>query len=125
MGNLKSISLKPSKTFFKTSLTNSSVYGINKYISLVVLVIQFVVFSMLFLTIYNFVSSSTKETALSNMKTAAVDRSEIISNYIKSTEDTLTAYLKSEQIISMYKAVREDDGSHIGLGGIGIFTSGI
>lgn len=87
--------------------------------------IQFVVFSMLFLTIYNFVSSSTKETALSNMKTAAVDRSEIISNYIKSTEDTLTAYLKAEQIISMYKAVREDDGSHIGLGGIGIFTSGI
>lgn len=30
-----------------------------------------------------------------------------------------------EQIISMYKAVREDDGSHIGLGGIGIFTSGL
>lgn len=74
MGNLKSISLKPSKTFFKTSLTNSSVYGINKYISifweekmnkknmcrlgmkisLVVLVIQFVVFGTLFLTIYNF-----------------------------------------------------------------------
>lgn len=30
-----------------------------------------------------------------------------------------------EQIISMYKAVREEDGSHIGLGGIGIFTGGL
>lgn len=30
-----------------------------------------------------------------------------------------------EQIISMYKAVREEDGSHIGLGGTGIFTNGL
>ncbi|MBE6902645.1 MAG: HAMP domain-containing protein, partial [Ruminococcaceae bacterium] len=30
-----------------------------------------------------------------------------------------------EQIISMYKAVREDDGTAIGLGGIGIFTRGL
>ena len=72
-------------------------------ISLVVLVIQFVVFGTLFLTIYNFVSSSTKEIALSNMKTAAVDRSEIISNYIRSTEDTLTAYLKAEQIYDLLR----------------------
>ena len=184
-------------------------------ISLSVLVIQLVVFTILFLVINNSVSSSARKNAVNNMQTAAIDRSEIISNYIRSTEDTLTAYLKAEQIydllrdpsneeyvaaaqkytenfskdltnlegiyasswdtkilthtsskvvgkitrpdedrrkqlhdailategvyntgilispatgeqiISMYKAVREDDGSHIGLGGIGIFTSGL
>lgn len=67
-------------------------------ISLVVLAIQFVVFSILFLTIYNFVSSSTKETALSNMKTAAVDRSEIISNYVQSKEENLAAFVKANQV---------------------------
>ena len=30
-----------------------------------------------------------------------------------------------EQIISMYKAVKDDDGTPIGLGGIGIYTSGL
>lgn len=180
-----------------------------------VFVVQFLVFSLLFAFINHYVSDSAHDNAVNNMQTAALDRSEIISNYIKTTEDTLTAYLKAEQIydllrdpsneeyisaaqkytenfskdltnlegiyasswdtkmlthtnpgvvgkitrpdeekrkqlhdailatdgvyntgiiispasgeqiISMYKAVREDDGSHIGLGGIGIFTSGL
>lgn len=180
-----------------------------------VFVVQFLVFTLLFAFINHYVSDSAHDNAVNNMQTAALDRSEIISNYIKTTEDTLTAYLKAEQIynllrdpsdeecvaaaqkytenfskdltnlegiyasswdtkmlthtnskvvgkitrpdedkrkqlhdailatdgvyntgiiispasgeqiISMYKAVREDDGSHIGLGGIGIFTSGL
>lgn len=184
-------------------------------ISLYVLAIQFAVFIILFLVINNSVSTTAHDNAVNNMQTAAIDRSEIINNYIHSTEDTLTAYLKAEQIydllrdpsneeyvaaaqkytenfskdltnlegiyasswdtkmlthtnskvvgkitrpdedrrkqlhdailategvyntgilispatgeqiISMYKAVREEDGSHIGLGGIGIFTSGL
>ncbi|MBQ9947628.1 MAG: methyl-accepting chemotaxis protein, partial [Oscillospiraceae bacterium] len=184
-------------------------------ISAAVLIIQLVVFLALFVFINVYVSDSAYKTAINNMQTAAVDRSEIISNYINSTKDTLTAYLKAEQIyavirdpadsaaaasaqeytvefskdisnlegiycskwdttmlthtnasvigmvtrpdeayrkqlhdailategvyntgiiispatgeqiISMYKAVREDDGTAIGLGGIGIFTKGL
>ncbi len=184
-------------------------------ISAAVLIIQLVVFLVLFIFINVYVSDSAYKTALNNMQTAAADRSEIISNYIDSTKDTLTAYLKAEQvyaiirdpsdstavaeaqqytvdfgkdipnlegiycskwdttmlthtnatvigmvtrpdeayrkqlhdailatdgvyntgiiispatgeqIISMYKAVREDDGTAIGLGGIGIFTKGL
>ncbi len=180
-----------------------------------VLVVLLVVFAVLFILVATSVNSAMRTNAVDNMKSAAIDRSEIIQNYIKSTEDTLTAYLKAdqiydllrdpsneanvaaaqkytekfgkdltnlegiyasswdtkilthttpsvvgkitrpdetkrkqlhdailategvyntgilispatgEQIISMYKAVREDDGSHIGLGGIGIFTSGL
>lgn len=184
-------------------------------ISSSVLVIQFVVFAVIFTLIISSVTASTQKNAVNNMQTAAADRSEIINNYIKATEDTLIAYLKAEQIydllrdpenpeciaaaqeyterfskdltnlegiyastwdtqmrthtnanavgkitrpdedrrkqlhdailategvyntgilispatgeqiISMYQAVRESDGSHIGLGGIGIFTGGL
>ena len=184
-------------------------------ISLQVLIVQVVIFAVLFMLIINSVTTASRNNAVNNMQTAAIDRSEIITNYIQSTEDTLTAYLKAEQIynllrdpsneeavaaaqtytenfskdltnlegiyasswdtkmlthtnvnvvgkitrpdedkrkqlhdailatdgvfntgilispasgeqiISMYKAVREADGTHIGLGGIGIFTSGL
>ena len=180
-----------------------------------VLAILLVVFATLFILVATTVNSKMRSNAVENMKTAAIDRSEIIQNYIKSTEDTLTAYLKADQIydllrdpsneasvaaaqkytekfsqdienldgiyasdwntktlahtkadvvgtitrpdeekrkplqdamlatkgvyntgiilspatgkqvISMYKAVREDDGSHIGFGGIALFTSGL
>ena len=189
--------------------------GLGFKISLQVLIVQVVIFAVLFVIIINSVTASSQANAVNNMQTAAADRSEIITNYIKSTEDTLTAYLKAEQIygllrdpsdeeavaaaqkytenfskdltnlegiyasswdtkmlthtnakvvgkitrpdedkrkqlhdailategvyntgiiispasgeqiISMYKAVREADGTHIGLGGIGIFTSGL
>lgn len=184
-------------------------------ITFVVLAIQFMVFTILFLVIISSVSNSARKNAVNNMRTVTIDRSEIISNYIQSAEDTLTAYLKAEQIyallhdpsnqeyvvaaqkytenfskdltnlegiyasswdtqirthtnlksvgivtrpdegkrkqlhdailatngvyntgilispasgeqiVSMYKAVRENDGSCIGLGGIGIFTKGL
>ena len=184
-------------------------------ISTAVLIIQMAVFAFLFVFINLYVVESSYDNAVNNMQTAAADRSEIINNYIKSTEDTLTAYLKAdqiydilrnpsdasaasavqkytedfgkdlsnlegiyasswdttvlthtaapvigkvtrpdeayrkelhdamlatdgvyntgiiispasgEQIISMYKAVLEEDGTPIGLGGIGIFTVGL
>ena len=194
---------------------NKKICRLGMKITLQVLVVQVLVFAVLFIFIINSVSSSAQDNAVNNMQTAAIDRSEIITNYIKSTEDTLTAYLKAEQIydllrdpsdeeavaaaqtytenfskdltnlegiyasswdtkmlthtnvkvvgkitrpdedkrkqlhdailategvyntgiiispasgeqiISMYKAVRETDGTHIGLGGIGIFTGGL
>ncbi len=190
-------------------------FGLGVRITVTVLIVQIVVFTCLFLLINNSVMTSSYQNAVNNMQTAARDRSEIIENYIKSTEDTLTAYLKAGQIydllrnpddaektaaaqkytesfgkdisnlegiyasswdtkvlvhssvqavgkvtrpdedrrkqlhdailatdsvyntgiiispatgmqiISMYKAVREEDGSHIGLGGIGIITDGL
>ena len=190
-------------------------FGIIVRIIAIVLATQILMFAGMFLRINGLVSSSSYQNAVNNMQTAAQDRSEIIENYIKSTEDTLTAYLKAqqiydllrnpddpekaaaaqkytenfskdisslegiyasswdttvrthtahqvigkitrpdedkrkqlhdailatnsvyntgiiispatgEQIISMYKAVCEEDGTPIGLGGIGIFTNGL
>lgn len=180
-----------------------------------VLVVQLIVFVLLFIFISSSASRSVRDGVLGNMQTAASDRSEMIASYISSAEDTLTSYLKAgqiysrlrdtsdeeaaaaaqkytenfskdisnlegiyasqwdttvlthtnaavvgkitrptpesqkplhdallatngvyntgiilspasgEQIISMYKAVREDDGTQIGLGGIGIYTKGL
>ncbi|MBE6901969.1 MAG: hypothetical protein E7478_05800, partial [Ruminococcaceae bacterium] len=73
-------------------------------ISTAVLIIQLVVFLFLFIFINLYVSDSSYQTAVNNMQTAAADRSEIISNYIDSTKDTLTAYLKAEQI---YDVIRD------------------
>ncbi|MBQ8568947.1 MAG: hypothetical protein IJ446_07000 [Oscillospiraceae bacterium] len=178
-----------------------------------VLIAQTVVFIALFLFINSSVTSSSHNSAVTSLQTAAIDCSAIIDDYIKSTEDSLTAYLKADQIhkllengdaessdkaqkytenyskdlsnlegiyasswetemlthtnkavigmvtradessrktlhdaisgndvynagiiispasgqqiISMYKAVKNDSGENIGLGGIGIFTSGL
>ena len=68
-----------------------------------VFVIQAVVFALLFFAVNTAVTGNTRNTAVNNMKTAAIDRSEIIENYIASTEDTLTAYLKAGQIYDLLR----------------------
>ena len=70
-------------------------------VTLAVLVAQIAVFLVLFLFVNYSLSSAMNSSAVSNIKTAAIDRSEIIENYIMSTEDTLTAYLKAEQIYDL------------------------
>jgi len=185
-------------------------------ISLNVLIIEALVFILLTFCIVSAVSALIRNIVEENMQTAAIDRSQIIENFVDSTEDTLTAYLKAgevydllsdptsaeyaskaqkytedfskdisdlegiyasswdtktlthtnfqyigkvtrpdadrlkalhdsldaagdgvyntgmiispvsgEQIISMYKAVRDKNGDPIGLGGIGIYSSGL
>lgn len=83
--------------------TNKKLCRLGLRISAAVLAVQFIVFSFLFAFISSSVSASTQDNAVNNMQTAALDRSEIISNYIKSTEDTLTAYLKAEQIYDLLR----------------------
>ncbi len=78
--------------------TDNKVCIIGIKISLAVLVVQTVVFAALYLFITNSVTSTTEKNAVNNMQTAAIDRSEIIESYVRSAEDTLTAYLKAQQI---------------------------
>ncbi|MGN1305071.1 MAG: methyl-accepting chemotaxis protein [Oscillospiraceae bacterium] len=184
-------------------------------ISLQVLIVEVLVFLMLTICILSAVTALIRNTVEEQVLSVAVDRSKIIENYIESTSDTLTAYLKAgeitallsdpsdaaaaqaaqeytesfskdvsnlegiyasswdtkmlthtnskvigkvtrpdedkrkqlhdailatdgvyntgmiispasgEQVISMYRAVRNKNGDVIGLGGIGIFTSGL
>lgn len=70
-------------------------------VTLAVLIVQTAVFLLLFLFVNNSLTYTMNNSAESSIKTAVIDRSEIIENYIKSTEDTLTAYLKAEQIYNL------------------------
>ncbi len=79
-------------------------YGLGVRITVTLLVIQFIIFTAMFLIINNLVSSTTYDVAVNNLKTASVDRTEMIENYIQSTEDTLTAYLKAQQITDLLTA---------------------
>lgn len=70
-------------------------------VSTPVMVVQMAVFLLLFLFVNNSLTYAMNNSAESSIKTAVIDRSEIIENYIQSTEDTLTAYLKAEQIYNL------------------------
>lgn len=83
---------------------NNSVSKLGLKISLAVFIVQLVVFIFLFVVINVYVSNTSYESARNSLMTAAVDRSEIISNYIDATEDTLTAYLKADQV---YDVIRD------------------
>ncbi len=80
---------------------NGKICRIGIKVTLAVLIAQAAVFLVLFLFINTSLSYAMNSSAESSIKTAAVDRSEIIENYIKSTEDTLTAYLKAQQIYDL------------------------
>lgn len=70
-------------------------------ITLLVLIAQAVVFLTLFLIINGSVTNSTQNNAVNSMETVALDRSEIIMNYVRSAENSLTSYLKADQIIAL------------------------
>ncbi len=81
--------------------TNNKISKIGVKVTIPVLMVQLVVFLALFLVVNSSLTGAMNSSARSNFKTAAADRSEIIESYIRSTEDTLTAYLKAKQIYDL------------------------
>lgn len=71
------------------------------HITILVLIAQLVVFIALFFFINGSVTKSARDNAVNSMETSALDRSEIIMNYVRSSEDSLTAYLKAQQIYDL------------------------
>ncbi len=80
---------------------NNRICKIGIKVSLPVLIAQLAIFLLLFLIVNSSLTGAMNSSARNNFKTAAADRSEIIESYIRSTEDTLTAYLKAEQIYNL------------------------
>ena len=67
-------------------------------VTLIVLAAQVLVFAVLCVLISSSVTNNIRKAALGAMEVSAQDRSEIIKNFVQSAEDTLTAYVKAEQI---------------------------
>lgn len=67
-------------------------------ISTNVMIIQLIVFVILYFTISGYAGFSLEKSAVSSMQTSAKDRSVIINDYINSAGDTLNSYLNTKQI---------------------------
>lgn len=67
-------------------------------IILCVLVMQVIIILLLAGFVINRTTSSAKETAINNMKTITQERAQIVRNYVKETESTLTAYSRAGEI---------------------------
>ena len=61
----------------------------------------FVTFFGMFILTDMYAGTSTERRAIENLKYAADDRADVITNYICNTENTLTAYLKAEQVTAL------------------------
>lgn len=88
---------------FKGVLTmkKSNTCVIGAKISLKILITELIIFLLLAFMIISAVTALIRNIVEENMQTAAVDRSNIIENYINSTKDTLTGYLKAGEITAL------------------------
>ena len=67
-------------------------------VTLIVLIAQVVFFTLLYILLSSYVTNTIRQSAQGAMQSSAMDRSEIIKSFVQSAEDTLTSYLKAEQI---------------------------
>ena len=86
-------------------------FGLRVRITVTVLVVQLLMFTVLFLVTNSFITSSAYQTAVNDLQTAAADRSEMIDSYIQSTEDRLTAYLRAGQIYDLLRDTRDSQAA--------------
>ncbi len=70
-------------------------------VSLCIAILQVVVMLCLFSSISYFLSKNMKETTIDNMLTISDDRAQIIEDYIRSSEEFLTAYSRAGEITKL------------------------
>lgn len=68
-----------------------------------ILVMQILVILVLSVVVINRASSETRETAIDSMEIITQERAQIVSDYVKQTEDTLTAYSRAGEITALLK----------------------
>ena len=73
-------------------------------VSLYIAVIQIAVMLCLFLFISLSVSENMKQTAINTMQTISTDRARLIEDYIRSSEEFLTAYSRAGEIANLLNA---------------------
>lgn len=72
-------------------------------ITVSVMVMQIIVILLLSVFVTNSATAGTKETAINNMEAITQERAQIVRNYVKETENTLTAYSRAGEITALLK----------------------
>ena len=76
-------------------------------ITVSVMVMQIIVILLLSAFVTSSATAGTKETAINNMEAITQERAQIVRNYVKETENTLTAYSRAGEITALLKKGRE------------------
>lgn len=77
-------------------------------ITLCVLVIQIITILMLAGFVVSKTTSSARDTAISNMKAITQERAQIVRNYVKEAENTLTAYSRAGEITALLQSPTDE-----------------
>ena len=85
----------------KNSRTTKITLG--QKITISVMVMQIIVILLLSAFVTSSATAGTKETAINNMEAITQERAQIVRNYVKETENTLTAYSRAGEITALLK----------------------
>ncbi|MBQ9608988.1 MAG: methyl-accepting chemotaxis protein [Lachnospiraceae bacterium] len=72
-------------------------------IVLCILMVQLIVMLVLAVVVIRTITNDKKKNITDNLETIVEERSEIIKNYVKETEKTLTAYSRAGEILNLFK----------------------
>jgi len=76
-------------------------FTLSKKLTIGVLFTQIIVISLLYIFVINNTSKSTKDYAINSMETITQERAQIVRNYVKETENILTAYSRAGEITAL------------------------
>ncbi len=87
----------------KVSLPRTTKITLGQKITVSVMVMQIIVILLLSAFVTSSTTAGTKETAINNMEAITQERAQIVRNYVKETENTLTAYSRAGEITALLK----------------------
>lgn len=78
-------------------------FGLGQKIIISMLAMQIVVMTILSIMVIKSITKDTRESTINSMNTIVQERSQIIMNYVKEAEGTLTAYSRAGEILDIMK----------------------
>ncbi len=78
-------------------------FGLGQKIIISMLAMQIVVMTVLSIMVIQSITKDTRESTINSMKTIVQERSQIIMNYVKEAEGTLTAYSRAGEVLDIMK----------------------
>ena len=83
-------------------------FTLGQKITVSVMLMQIIVIFLLAAFVTSSATAGAKETAINNMEAITQERAQIVRNYVKETENTLTAYSRAGEITALLKKPTEN-----------------
>lgn len=83
-------------------------FSLRKKITLSIMIMQVIVIMLLSVVVTSMTTKSTRETSINDMKTITQERAQLVREYVKSAENTLTAYSRGGEVTALLKAPTDE-----------------